>query len=512
MSADEEFLQRMLAELSAGKVGDREGLQDAKLRLCRELGMKRVPANSEILAALDDSSREALVPLLMNKPVRTLSGVAVVAVMTSPHPCPHGRCAFCPGGVEASSPQSYTGKEPAARRGARNRYDPFLQVSDRLDQLGRIGHVTDKVDLIIMGGTFSSRDPAYQEGFVKGCFDAMNRSPSRSLEEAHALNEQAPHRCIGLTLETRPDIFDDGQVERALRLGATRVELGVQILDDAILEAMDRGHGVEAVRQATRRAKDAGLKVCYHLMPGLPGSDRDKDLASMERVFSDPAFRPDMLKIYPTLVVEGTPLHRMWAEGLYRPYGTEEGTELVADMKALVPPYARIQRIQRDIPAPEIAAGILKGDLRELARRHLRGTGRECACIRCREVGQQGRGYDPAAELEERSLTYDASGGREHFMSLEQGGSLAGYVRLRVNGDGEATVRELKVFGRSSPLGGRGEWQHRGFGQRLLRAAEARAEEEGAMRLRVNSGVGVRPYYAMQGYRRDGPYMSKSLP
>ncbi len=511
MSADEEFLRRVLAELSAGKVADRKELQDAKLRLCRELGMNRVPANSEILAAADDAARGSLAPLLMNKPVRTLSGVAVVAVMTSPHPCPHGRCAFCPGGVETSSPQSYTGKEPAARRGERNRYDPYLQVSDRLDQLERIGHVTDKVDLIIMGGTFTSRDPSYQEGFVKGCFDAMNRSPSRGLEEAHALNEEASRRCIGMTLETRPDIFDDGQVERALRMGATRVELGVQILDDGILAAMDRGHGVEEVRQATRRAKDAGLKVCYHLMPGLPGSDRRKDLASMERVFADPAFRPDMLKIYPTLVVEGTPLHGMWAKGLYRPYNTDEGTELVADMKALVPSYARIQRIQRDIPAPEIAAGILKGDLRELAKRHLRDTGRECGCIRCREVGQRGSGYDPAAELEERSLVYDASGGREHFISLERGDSLIGYVRLRLNADGEATVRELKVFGRSSPLGGRSEWQHRGFGQRLLLAAEGKAKEGGAEGLRVNSGVGVRPYYAMLGYGRDGPYMSKNL-
>ncbi len=510
MNPEKEFLRRVIADITEGRV-DRDGLQNFKLKLCRELSMGRVPANSEILEALNDEQRKEFAPLLMNKPVRTLSGVAVVAVMTSPHPCPHGRCAFCPGGVQGGSPQSYTGKEPAARRGARNEFDAFRQVTDRLDQLHRIGHVTDKVDLIIMGGTFTSREPSYQETFVKGCFDAMNRNPSPTLKEAQELNESAPHRCIGITLETRPDIFDDDQVRRSLELGATRVELGVQILDDDILAAMDRGHGIDAVRDATRRAKEAGLKVSYHLMPGLPGSDAEKDLNSLRRVFDDPDFRPDMLKLYPTLVVKGTPLHEMWEQGLYAPYDVEQGVSLVADMKASVPPYVRIQRIQRDIPAPEIEAGIKKGDLRELAKLRLRETDRSCACIRCREVGQRGLEYDPAKPLEEVRHVYEASGGQEHFISLDQEGSLIGYVRLRINSDGTAAVRELKVFGRSSPLGDRGEWQHRGFGHRLLREAEETALANGASTIRVTSGVGVRPYYAAAGYSREGSYMVRKL-
>ncbi|MDI3482963.1 MAG: elongator complex protein 3 [Candidatus Methanomethylophilaceae archaeon] len=511
MTAEEDFLRRIVADIDAGRVGGREELQNAKLKLCRELGLSRVPSNSEILGQLDASQRKRLRPLLMNKPVRTLSGVVAVAAMTSPYPCPHGRCAFCPGGVEGGSPQSYTGKEPAARRGARNDFDPYRQVSDRLRQLRSIGHDTDKVDLIIMGGTFTSRDPVYQEDFVKGCFDAMNGLPSHSLEEAHFLNEFAPHRCVGMTLETRPDAFGDEQLARALRLGTTRVEFGVQILDDEVLMAMNRGHGVDAVRDASCRAKEAGLKVCYHLMPGLPGSGMDKDLASMRRIFDDSDFRPDMLKIYPTLVIKGTPLYKMWEEGTYRPYSLEEGVELVAEMKAMVPEYVRIQRIQRDIPAPEIEAGIYKGDLRMLARQRLEETGRSCRCIRCREVGQLGRTLDPEKNIVQKETVYEASRGWEHFITLEQDDAIIGYVRMRINSDDQAAVRELKVFGRASPLGEEGEWQHRGFGQRLLHVAETTAVEEGASSVRVTSGVGVRPYYASLGYERRGPYMEKQL-
>jgi elongator complex protein 3 len=446
--------------------------------------------------------------------VRTLSGVAVVAVMTSPASCPHGKCIYCPGGVESGSPQSYTGKEPAARRGASYAFDPYEQVRGRIEQLEAIGHGTDKIDLIVMGGTFTSRPLEYQEEFVKRCFDAMNTHASNTLEEAQQRNEAAPHRCIGMTIETRPDAMDVRQVDASMRLGMTRVEMGAQILDEDILRAVNRGHGLRAVIDGTRAAKRGGLKVCYHLMPGLPGSSKEKDLESFRRMFEDPEFRPDMLKLYPTLVVKGTKLYDMWRAGEYRPYTTEEAVDVLSEMKRMVPPWARIQRIQRDIPVPLIEAGVDKGHLRELIKERMRVRGHQCRCIRCREVGLKGiRDYDPS-DVEARSIDYTASGGKEHFISFELPhlDALVGYVRLRT-GDGEAAgVRELKVFGRMVPFKRRVDgYQHRGYGKELLAYAEEAARMEGCTSIRVTSGVGVRPYYASLDYHRDGVYMAKAL-
>ncbi|MCL1984486.1 MAG: tRNA uridine(34) 5-carboxymethylaminomethyl modification radical SAM/GNAT enzyme Elp3 [Methanomassiliicoccaceae archaeon] len=495
-----------------GEIGDRNGLQRLKVRLAGEYGLNAVPSNSEILADVRKDEMKAVLPLLRRKPVRTISGVAVVAVMTSPHPCPHGKCIYCPGGVDNGSPQSYTGKEPAARRALRNGFDPFLQVRDRIEQLEAIGHRTDKIDLIIMGGTFTSRDKGYQEWFVRRCFDAMNGTDSDNIEDAHKMNETSEHRCIGMTVETRPDVFSDEEIERCMGLGATRAELGVQILDDEILEKVNRGHGIEEVIQATERCKRHGLKVCYHIMPGLPGSSFDKDLGSFERLFSDPGFRPDMLKFYPTLVIPGTELYEMWKAGEYVPYGTEEGVSLISKMKSLVPEYVRIQRIQRDIPVQQIAAGIMKSNLRELAQHRLAEEGKECRCIRCREVGQNDISMDDPSLIIMKDTVYEASGGTEHFVSLEYDDMLIGYVRLRTDDNGTASVRELKVFGRMAGIGESGEeWQHRGFGKQLMAKAEGLSEEAGASKIRITAGVGVRKYYEALGYHSDGTYMVKLI-
>ena len=285
--ADLEGLSRTLIDgILSGRIRDRDALQAEKVRLCRRFSLDEVPRNSDILAYAGDDEREAVLPFLVKKPMRTASGVAVVAVMTSPHPCPHGKCAYCPGGVEMGSPQSYTGKEPAARRAARNSFDPYEQVTDRIRQLTDIGHLTDKIDLIIMGGTFTSREPEYQEWFVRRCFDAMNGRDAPDATTAQDWNRTAPHRCVGLTVETRPDVFDAEQIGRAMSLGATRVELGVQILDDGILAGVNRGHGTEEVRRCTRECRDRGLKVCYHIMPGLPGSSPETDLSRFRLLFS----------------------------------------------------------------------------------------------------------------------------------------------------------------------------------------------------------------------------------
>lgn len=505
--------EKLLEAIRSGEVADRDELQRLKMKLCARYGSDKVPSNSEILALVTEEEKKAILPLLVKKPMRTASGVAVVAVMTSPYPCPHGKCAYCPGGVSNDSPQSYTGKEPAARRAAMNRFDPYDQVESRLTQLEEIGHDTDKIDLIIMGGTFTSRNPQYQEWFVKRCLEAMNGHPSPSLEAAQEENSHAKRRCIGLTVETRPDYFcKDIQIERMMMLGATRVELGVQILDDDILKGVERGHGVEEVIRATKVCRDHGLKVCYHLMPGLPGSDPDKDYESFRRCFDDPDFRPDMLKFYPTLVVAGTKLYDMWKEGEYTPYSVETATELLSRMKAIVPDYVRIQRIQRDIPVPEITAGILKSNLRQLVQKNMEDHGLRCRCIRCREVGHTGEILEDPSEVRMDTLEYEAAGGTEYFISFTYHDSLVGYVRLRINEGDTAMIRELKVFGNETAIGAAAEsWQHRGFGRKLVAEAERVAAEKGKPRIIVTSGIGVREYYASLGYHLERPYMAKDL-
>jgi len=507
-----EIRQRIVAMVLSGEIASKEDLQRAKINLCRELKVDAVPSNSELLEIVSEEDFPAVERILVRKPVRTLSGVAVVAVMTSPAPCPHGKCTYCPGGVENNSPQSYTGKEPAARRASFNEYDPFRQTSARMEQLGAIGHGTGKIDLIIMGGTFTSRPAEYQEEFVRRCFDAMNGKVAETLEEAHLWNEAAPHRCIGMTIETRPDSFDQAMADHVLALGCTRVEFGVQLLDDDILASVNRGHGVAEVTAATKIAKQAGLKVCYHIMPGLPGSSPEKDLESFRLMFEDERFRPDMLKIYPTLVVKGTKLYESWVEGAYVPYRTGEAAVLVADMKALMPRYARIQRIQRDIPVDLIEDGVDKSHLRELAREILAKDGRRCQCIRCREVGLMGIRHFEREAVSREVIAYRSSGGVEYFISdnLADKDGLVGYVRLRIDGN-TARIRELKVFGQMAALGHKGEAQHRGFGKALLEEAERTARSWGCAQCVVTSGVGVRAYYEAQGYRRQGPYMAKVL-
>lgn len=508
----EEFSRYLIDLILSGSVKDRDRFQAEKVWACKRFNLDTVPSNSEILKYVTDEERKTVLPYLIKKPMRTMSGVAVVAVMTSPHPCPHGKCTYCPGGVENDSPQSYTGKEPAARRAGRNEFDPYRQVTDRINQLEAIGHITDKIDLIIMGGTFTSRDEEYQTWFVKRCFDAMNGRDAPDIRTAHEWNEVAEHRCVGLTVETRPDVFDDTQIERSMELGATRVELGVQILDDEILRSVERGHGIKEVIEGTKRCKDHGLKICYHIMPGLPGSDPEKDMECFRRVFDDEDFRPDMLKFYTTLVIEGTKLYDMWKAGEYEPYDVEKATALLADMKSTVPEYVRIQRIQRDIPAPQIAAGILNSNIRQLVEARLRETGRECRCIRCREVGHNDIELSDPSKVIMGDLVYAASGGEEHFINLTYEDKLIGYVRVRIDGNECATIRELKVFGRMAEIGKDGEdWQHRGFGRELVSEAERIARENGRSRMRVTSGVGVRGYYRSLGYSLEGHYMVKDL-
>ncbi len=309
-----DYFQEIIEEIVEGKITTPDDLQKAKIRICKKYNRDELPKNTTILKKVDemeDVDREDVLHVLQRKPSRKKSGVSVIAVMTSPEECPHGRCRMCPGGPKSEdpSPQSYTGEEPAALRGKRNDFDPYEQVKDRLKQYRAIGHETDKVDLIVMGGTFPAREWSYQKNFVKGCLNALNDRKSNSLTEAQKMNETSNIRCIGLAIETRPDYCGNKELDRMLKLGATKVEIGVQSLRNDVLEYIRRGHTVEDSIKATRLAKQRGFKVCHHIMPGLPGMEMQNDLDDFLTLFEDQRFRPDMLKIYPALLIKGTDIY-----------------------------------------------------------------------------------------------------------------------------------------------------------------------------------------------------------
>ena len=565
-------------------VSERE-LDAAKKRVSAKYKLRSLPKNSEILALCSADERVRAIHLLQRKSVRTISGVAVVAVMTSPYPCPHGACIPCPGGPASAfrTPQSYMGREPATMRAIQCGYDPYEQVAVRLRQLYSIGHPVDKVELIVMGGTFTARPPDYQQWFVGRSISAMNdfggagvadqevlsknpaiyhrgerrgrrvsgiRSSAFSacsavkfkdaavppenstlpdqyidLKSIIATNETAAVRNIGITFETRPDHLSTVEIDRLLEMGATKVEVGVQSIYDRVLKKIDRGHTVQDSIAANKRLRDSGLKVGFHIMVGLPGSDADDDLNMFKTLFSDPLFCPDHLKIYPTLVTEGTVLHRWWKDGSYQSLDNVSAIGLLADIKSVLPKWVRLQRIQRDIPAQQIAAGVTKSNIRQLAEEQLRSMGGSCRCIRCREVGHASlRGRVPE-KIELLIETYSACGGTEHFISFEDVGNdiLIGFLRLRfpdsphrIELAGAALVRELVVYGSMVPLGAessprRDQWQHRGYGRELLAAAEDLASKHGFSKIAVTSGIGVREYYRKRGYVREGAYMVKYL-
>ncbi|MGA2386546.1 MAG: tRNA uridine(34) 5-carboxymethylaminomethyl modification radical SAM/GNAT enzyme Elp3 [Candidatus Bathyarchaeia archaeon] len=507
-----------------------EDVNRLKIKTAGKYALGEVPSNSELIALLTPQESKRLLPILRRKTTRTISGVTVVAVMTKPYPCPQPEpCAYCPGGPAVGSPQSYTGHEPAAMRGAQNSFDPYLQVTSRIEQLTAIGHKVDKVELIVMGGTFPATPPEYQTWFIQRCLDAITGKTSESLEEAKTNAETSTVRNVGITVETRPDWAKQQHVDAMLDMGVTRIELGVQNPDDEIYRLVGRTHTVSDVQEATRIAKDAGLKIVYHLMPGMPGSNKEKDLAAFKRVFTDPAFKPDMVKIYPCLCIAGTKAHEWYQKGVYKPYTTEEAAELVAEVKRFIPPWVRVMRVQRDIPSGLILAGVKKSNLRQLANERLKQQGGRCQCIRCREVGHRLAVDNVKPDPEKvgiQSFCYDASEGKEVFISAEDKDNdvLLGYLRLRVpsakahrpevTSAPSAIVRELHVYGPLVPVGkhSASAWQHRGFGADLLREAERMARDDFCLKkLLVISALGTRRYYMRFGYERDGVYVSKKL-
>ena len=512
----------------------KDKITNIKGKFAKKFNFNGVIKNATVLEYLKKDEESKILPFLKRRSTRTLSGVSVIAIMTKPLPCP-GDCVYCPG--QESQPgnkvaQSYTGQEPAALRSIHNNYDPYLQVRSRIDDLEAIGHKVDKIELIIMGGTFLSTDPNYQEQFIKGAYEAVINQKVRTLENAKELAETSKKRLIGLTIETRPDYCNEKYVDQMLDYGTTRVELGIQTVFDDIYSLVNRGHTTQESIEAIRIAKDAGLKVNAHIMPNLPGSDYDKDLETFRHLFNNPDYRPDMLKIYPCLVLKGTELYNWWKDGKYTPYNTNKLVELIANAKKELPSYVRIQRIMRDIPAPLIQAGCSKSNLRQLVQEKLKNDGASCNCIRCREYGISLRKQFFSNELlnsvKLKRLDYKASKGYETFLSYEHSSEkvLFGYLRMRkpsnlahrpeLNNGDTMIVREVRVVGEIVPTDfkpyRKTQIQHRGFGKNLIENAEKIAREDfDATKLSVISGIGARDWFYDLGYTLDGPYVSKSL-
>jgi len=485
----------------------------------------------------------SLLERLRMKPVRTLSGVTTVTVLTKPYPCP-GKCIFCP--TDVRMPKSYLPDEPGAMRGLEHDFDPYAQVRSRITALEALGHPTDKIELLILGGTWSSYRRDYQEWFVRRCFEAMNAAEeepdrqehgpesaqglehegegtgrdSQALAAAQTFNEGALHRNVGLVIETRPDEITPDELHWLRHLGVTKVQMGAQSLDDRILEINQRGHDVECTRQATKLLRAAGFKIVLHWMPNLHGATPESDRVDFGRLWE--GFCPDEIKIYPNQLLANAELYEYWKRGEFKPYTTEELIDLLADIKPTIPRYCRVNRVIRDIPSTNVVAGNRRTSLRQDVHVEMRRRGTRCQCVRCREV--RGREVEAGA-LQLDDLVYLADGAEEHFISyVTPDDKLAAFMRLSLPNadasetrladlDGAALIREVHVYGQSLAVGAEkeGAAQHAGLGTNLLERAALVAREKGFARLAVISAVGTRQYYLERGFSRGELYLVRGL-
>lgn len=548
--------REIVIEIIEKKINSLDELNKVIRKYCRKNKPKKVPSYIDILLSAKNDELSKL-KFIKTKPVRTLSGVAPIAVMTKPIMCVHGKCIFCPGGPDSfygDVPQSYTGKEPSTMRAIRNKYDPYVIIFNRLEQFTLLNQNYDKVELIFQGGTFTSFPEDYQEDEIKYSYKALNDFgnmfkddfkkfknffllPSNdfsSIERIKKLNEKilslkkncelkteikknekAKIRCVALCLETRPDFVKKEHVNNMLKFGCTRVELGVQSIYDSVLKKNKRGHDVKTSIEATKRLKDSFLKVGYHLMPGLIGSDMDKDVEMVKTIFSENDFMPDFIKFYPCAVIEGTELYELYKKNKFKPISVEDAIKIISKSKQYIPEWARVMRVQRDIPAQEILGGVNMTNLRQKITA-------KCRCIRCREP------RDKKVELRHVKLIrrdYEASDGHEVFLSYEdvKNDVVVGFCRLRMPDkvfrpeitENSAGIRELHVYSESLGLGKKNDLslQHKGYGIKLMQNAEKIANEEyDVNKILVISGVGAREYYKQKlNYKLDGVYMSKFL-
>lgn len=444
----------------------------------------------------------------IRKPTKTISGITPVAVMLPPRKCEHGGCIYCP---NLDVPQSYTPKSPVVMRARRVNYDSHKQVKARIEAFKVMNHPTDKVELIIMGGTFLEYSKKFQYKFIKGLYDALNVHKSKTLSQAQKLNEKAKHRCVALCVETRPDVCVK-YIDRMREWGVTRIELGVQIIDDKIYAKVNRGHTVKDVIDTTKELKNAGFKIGYHIMPGLPGSNPKKDLKLFKKLFSDEKFKPDQLKIYPCQVMPSSKLEELYWQKKYKPYTKEEIKKVLLEMLKLVPRYCRVMRVMREIPPEYLIAGTTRIDLRREIEKELRKNNSKLNEIRYREIGFALRhAKEINLDLALKTTKYKASKGTEYFLEIvNKDDILFGLLRLRIFNK-QAIIRELHVYGRSLKLGQKmqGVAQHGGSGKWLMSEAEKIVKKEKIKKLKVISGIGVREYYKKLGYGLEGTYMSK---
>jgi len=510
--------EKAIKELVKSGIKSQVDLELAKREIAKKYKIS-VLLNSDILNKINVGTYNyaSLRKILRKRAVRTMSGIAPVAVLTKPYPCP-GKCAYCP--TEKDVPQSYLSNEPAVMRAIRCNYDPYIQVQARLKALEDNGHEPTKIELIVIGGTWSVLPEIYKFWFIKECFRGANEftqkhestktrkhkntKAQKQLFLQQKRNEKAKYKIIGLTLETRPDYINEKELLEMRELGATRVELGVQAIDDKILKLNKRGHGVKEIADATKLLKDFGFKVTYHIMPGLPGSTPTRDLKMFKQLFSDERFQPDQLKFYPTVVTKGSLLYKWWKAGKYKPYSDKILQKLIIDCKKVVPKYVRIIRLIRDIPGESIVAGNMITNLRQVMKQR----GVNCSCIRCREA------QDKQFTINNLQLTiskYNASSGEEYFLEYtdKSGEVLYGFCRLRL-GD-EAFIRELHIYGELVSIGAKRKIQHSGLGRKLMKEAERLAKKNNYDKIQVISGVGVRDYYRKLGYKLKNTYMEKDL-
>ena len=495
-----------------------------------------VAAYHEMVRNHEMSPDGRLLERLRMKPMRTLSGVTTVTVLTKSYPCP-GKCIFCP--TDVRMPKSYLADEPGAMRGLEHYFNPYLQVKSRIQALESLGHPTDKIELLILGGTWSSYRRDYQEWFVKRCFDAMNEALLASsplplgegkgvreiigageLLNAQTFNETAPHRNVGLVIETRPDEITPDEIRWLRHLGVTKVQMGAQSLDDRILEMNKRGHDVECTRRATALLRAAGFKIVLHWMPNLHGATPESDHADFARLWQ--GFCPDEIKIYPNQLLANAELYEYWKRGEFHPYTTEQLIDLIADVKTTIPRYCRVNRVIRDIPSTNVVEGNRRTSLRQDVHDEMKRRGTHCECIRCREV--KGKPVDPAL-LKLDDLIYGADHAEEHFISyVTPDDKLAGFIRLSLPSkdapltqlddlDDAALIREVHVYGQSLPVGGEktGAAQHVGLGTKLIQHAEQVAKQNGFKRMAVISAVGTREYYLERGFERGELYLVKNI-
>ena len=482
---------------------------------------------NEMVATGEMESDSRLLERIRMKPMRTLSGVTTVTVLTKPYPCP-GKCIFCP--TDVRMPKSYLPDEPGAMRAVEHQFDPYDQVMSRITQLNALGHPTDKIELLILGGTWSSYKRDYQEWFIKRCFDAMNNFTDLPKEEmrvgdvelsnAHTYNETTHHRNVGLVIETRPDEITPDEIRWLRHLGVTKVQMGAQSLDDRILDMNKRGHDVECTRQAVALLRAAGFKIVLHWMPNLHGATPESDREDFARLWTD--FCPDEIKIYPNQLLANAELYEYWQRGEFKPYTTEELIDLIADVKPTIPRYCRVNRVIRDIPSTNVVEGNRRTSLRQDVHDEMKRRGTRCQCVRCREVKSKQVNVE---SLRLDDLVYQAGAAEEHFISyVTTDDQLAGFIRLSLPGkdspettvsdlNSAALIREVHVYGQSLPVGAEkdGAAQHVGLGTRLLEEAEQVAIKNGFKRLAVISAVGTRGYYLSRGFERSELYLVKKI-